>query len=184
MVTCDCFQHLQFICIEQKILKLSRSLLFFFQIGCDPKQFTGVSIENLPIVEFVVKKQVFIYDIGIEDGDFVGDIFMTTIGKCESTKKLRRYNNHINVNNINNFSICVRCSSYNFLQSRPLQPSSHWLRRSSQKYLPRKILILGEMLIENSDGFNIEYTMEQTLFNNIAFFSFESSCAPSEWLKQ
>ena len=67
-------------------------------------------MENVLIVGYVVEKQISIYDIDIEDGDFVGDIFKTTIAKCESTVKLLQYNNHINVQNINNFSICFLCS--------------------------------------------------------------------------
>ena len=33
------------------------------------------------------------------------------------------------------------------------------------------------------DGFNIEYTKEQTLFKNVATFDFESYCVPCEELK-
>ena len=29
-------------------------------------------MDNLPIVEDVVEKNIFIYDVDIEDGDFVG----------------------------------------------------------------------------------------------------------------
>ena len=41
--------------------------------GCDPKQFRGVSMDDLPVVEEVVEKNIFFYDIDIEDGDFVGE---------------------------------------------------------------------------------------------------------------
>ena len=38
-------------------------------------------------------------------------------------------------------------------------------------------------MFEKLDGFNIEYTKEQTLFENVAIFDFESICVPSEKLK-
>ena len=47
---------------------------FLEKLDCDPKQFRGVSMDNLPIVEDVVEKNIFIYDIDIEDGDFVGEL--------------------------------------------------------------------------------------------------------------
>ena len=43
-------------------------------------------MENLPFVEDVVdKKTPFIYDIDIEDGDFVGELARRSIGKYEIT---------------------------------------------------------------------------------------------------
>ena len=109
---CVCFERLQFIYMEQLILKhpLPRSLTIFGKNGCDPKQFRGVSMYNLPVVEDVVEKNIFIYDIDIEDGDFVGELARRIIGNYENTVKLLRYNNHIiYVNNIDNFFKCFRC---------------------------------------------------------------------------
>ena len=77
---------------------------FLEKLGCDPKQFRGVSMDNLPIVEDIVEKNIFIYDIDIEDGDFIGEISRRSIDKYENTIKLLRYSNHIiYVNNIDNF---------------------------------------------------------------------------------
>ena len=42
---------------------------FLEKSGCEPKQFRGVSMDNLPIVEDVVEKNIFIHDIDIEDID-------------------------------------------------------------------------------------------------------------------
>ena len=61
-------------------------------------------MNNLPLVEDVVEKNISIYDIGIEDGDFVGELARRSIGKYENTVKILQYNNHIiNFNNIDNF---------------------------------------------------------------------------------
>ena len=49
---------------------ITKNFNFFLEkSGCDPKQFRGVSMDNLPIAEDVQEKNIFIYDIDIEDGD-------------------------------------------------------------------------------------------------------------------
>ena len=63
---------------------------FLEKLGCDPKQFCGVLMDNLPVVEDVVEKNIFIYDIDIKDGDFVGELARRSIGKYENTVKLLR----------------------------------------------------------------------------------------------
>ena len=94
-------------------LETSTSMIFIAfleKTGCDPKQFRRVSMDNLIIVEDVVEKNTFIYDIDIEDGDFVGELARRSIGKYENTVKFLRYNNHnFYVNNIDNFLKCFRC---------------------------------------------------------------------------
>ena len=83
---------------------------FLEKLGCDRKQFRGVLMDNLLIVEDVLEKNIFIYDIDIEEGDFVGKLARRSIGKYENTVKLLRYNDHIiYVNNIDNFFKCFRC---------------------------------------------------------------------------
>ena len=39
---------------------------FLEKSGCDPKLFRGVSMDNLPIVEDLAEKNIFIYDIDLE----------------------------------------------------------------------------------------------------------------------
>ena len=83
---------------------------FLKKLGCDPKLFCGLSMYNRPIVEDVVGKSIFIYDIDIENGDFVGELARRNIGKNENTLKLLQYNNHIVYNNnIDNFFKSLRC---------------------------------------------------------------------------
>ena len=43
---------------------------FTEKLGCDPKHFHGVSVDNLSIVEDVTEKNSFVYVIDINDGDF------------------------------------------------------------------------------------------------------------------
>ena len=41
--------------------------VFLEKLVSDPKHFPGVSMDNLPIIEDVVEKNIFIYDINIEE---------------------------------------------------------------------------------------------------------------------
>ena len=50
---------------------------------------------NLPIVEDVVEKNIFIYDIDIKDQDFVVELARRNIDKYQNTVKLLRNNNHV-----------------------------------------------------------------------------------------
>ena len=46
-----------------------------------------VSMDKLPKVEDVVEKNIFIYDIDIENGDFVAELDRRNNGKYEKTVK-------------------------------------------------------------------------------------------------
>ena len=143
-------------------------------------------MDNLPVVEDVVEKNIFIYDINIEDGDFVGELARRSIGKYENTVKLLRYNNHIiYVNNIDNFFKCFRCPTCDTFFHKADHFNKHLLRCKDRikNIYPKNVYTLRETLFEKLDGFNIEYTKEQTLFKNVAIFDFESICVPSEELK-
>ena len=81
---------------------------FLEKSGCDRKQLRRVWIDNLPIVEDVVEKNIFLYDIGIEDGDIIGELSRRSIGGYENTVEFLRYNNHtFHVNNFDNFFKCL-----------------------------------------------------------------------------
>ena len=48
---------------------------------------------------------------------------------------------------------------------------------------PKNVYTLRETLFEKLKGFNIPVSKDNTLFNNIAIFDFESICVPSDELK-
>ena len=69
-----------------------------------------ISIEKIPKFEDVVEKSIFICDIDIEAGGFVGDLAQRSINKIEKTVKFLRYNTHFTyVRNIDHFLKCFRC---------------------------------------------------------------------------
>ena len=47
---------------------------FISESGYDPKNFHGVSIENLSLVEGKVERNIFIYDFDIQEGEYVGEL--------------------------------------------------------------------------------------------------------------
>ena len=81
---------------------------FLEKSGYERKQFPGFPMDNLPLVEDVLEKNISIYDIDIEEeirrSSSEKYIARRSIGKYENTVKFLRYNNHIiNFNNIDNF---------------------------------------------------------------------------------
>ena len=42
--------------------------------GYDPKSFRGVSVEDLPVVDEIVQRNIFIYDFDIQEGEYVGEL--------------------------------------------------------------------------------------------------------------
>ena len=52
-------------------------------------------MDHLVFVEKAIKHNIFIYDIDIEDGNFVGELARRSIEMYENKISLLRYNNHI-----------------------------------------------------------------------------------------
>ena len=143
-------------------------------------------MDNLPIVEYVQEKNIFIYDNEIVGGDFVGQLARRKIGKYENTVKPLRYNNHIiRVHNIDNFFKCFRCPTCDTVFFKADNFNKHILpcKDRIKNIYRRNVYTLRETLFEKLDRFNIEYTKEKTLFKNVAIFDIESICVPSEELK-
>ena len=128
---------------------------FLEKSGCDPKQFRGVSMDNLPVVEDVVEKNIFIYDINIEDGYFVGELARRSIGKYENTVKLLRYNNHnIYVINIDNFFKCFRCPTCDTFSTKQTTSTSisYDAKIESKTFTPKMFILYERRYLKNRMG--------------------------------
>ena len=96
--------------------------------GYDPKNFCGVAIDYLPLVEEIVERNIFIYDFDIQEGEYVGELARRSIGKFEKTVKLLRFNNHIiHTNDIDSFFKCFRCPSCDCFFNRSNNFNRHLL---------------------------------------------------------
>ena len=85
---------------------------FISKSSFEPKNFRGVSVKDLPVVEEIVQRNIFIYDFDIQEGEYVEDLARRSIGRFDKTVKLMRFNNHIiHRNDIDSFFMCFRCPS-------------------------------------------------------------------------
>ena len=48
--------------------------------GYDPKSFRGVSVEDLPVIQEIVQRNIFIYDFDIQESEYVGELARRSIG--------------------------------------------------------------------------------------------------------
>ena len=160
---------------------------FITKSGYDPKNFRGVSVEDLPVVEEIIGRNIFIYDFDIQEGEYVGELARRSIGRFDETVKLLRFNNHIiHANDIDSFFKCFRCPSCDSFFKRSEFLNKHLLRcKDRVKHIyPKNVYELRETLFKKLEGFNLPVSDDKKLFKNLAIFDFESSCVPTEELKE
>ena len=130
---------------------------FVAKSGYDPKMFPGVSDEDLPVVEEIVQRNIFIYDFDIQERDYVGERARRSIGRLNQTVTLLRFNSHIiHKNDIDSFFKCSRCPSCNTFFHKSDHFNQHLLRcKDRLRYIyPKKVYELRETLFEKLEGFN------------------------------
>ena len=152
----------------------------------DPSKFQGVCMDDIPSVEDIVSINIFIYDIDLIDGAMVGELSRRSIKKYEKNVQLIRYNSHIcYVDNINALFKAFRCPTCDTYFQKTGNLERHLVRCSERvKHIyPRNVYQLRETLFDKLDSFDIQYTDDQKLFNNLAVFDFESICIPEEKIK-
>ena len=155
-------------------------------MNLDAINFRGVSIDHLVFVENAIKHNIFIYDVDIVDGDFVGELARRSVEMYEKNINLLRYNNHIcYVDDINAFFKRFRCPSCDTFIQKAGNFNRHvkTCKDRVQHIYPTCVYTLRETLFDKPDGFGISYNDDQKLFKNLAIFDFESICVPSEQLK-
>ena len=86
---------------------------FVSKSGHDPKNFRGVSIDDLPLVEVIVEGNIFIYNFDIQEEEYVAEIARQSIGNFEKMVKLLKFNNYIiHTKDIDSFFQCFRCPNF------------------------------------------------------------------------
>ena len=159
---------------------------FRHESGHDAINFRGVSIDHLVFVENAIKHNIFIYDIDIEEGEFVGELARRSVEMYEKNINLLRYNNHIcYVDDINTFFKQFRCPSCDTFIKYVSNFNRHVKSCKDRVHhiYPRSAYALRETLFDKLDAFGISYNDDQKLFKNLAIFDFESICVPTEELK-
>ena len=159
---------------------------FISKSGYDPKNFRGVNIDDLPLVEGIVEHKIFIYNFDIQEGEYVGELARRSIGKFEKTVKLLRFNKHIiHTNDIDSFFKCFRCPSCDcfFNRSNKFNRQLMTCKDRVRHIYSKNVYTLRETLFEKLAVFNIPVSKDSTLLNNLAIFDFESICVLSDDLK-
>ena len=152
---------------------------FVSATDCDPENFMGVSLDQIPVIENLVEKNIFIYDFTIEDGEIVGELIRRSIERYEENIKLLRYNNHIcYVNDINKFFKKFRCPSCDvfFNHSGNFNRHLRTCKERVKNIYSRGVFLLKETLFQKLENFSIAYPEDCTLFKKFAVFDFEAIC--------
>ena len=163
---------------EKKTSKLF-NLFLVNSTNPDPSKILGVCMDDIPSVEEIVGINIFIYDIDLINSGMVGELARRRIKKYEKNVQLIRYNSHIcYVDNINALFKAFRCSTCdNYFQK------TGNLERHLVTYISKECVSTPKYFFDKLDSFDIQYTDDQQLFNNLAVFDFESICIPEENFK-
>ena len=171
--------------LEEETSKLF-NLFLVYGTNPDPPKFQGVCMDDIPSVEDIVSINIFIYDIKIIDGAMVGELARRSIKKYDKNVQLLRYNSHIcYVDNINALFKAFRCPTCDTYFRNIGNLERHLVRCGERvKHIyPKNAYQLRETLFDKLDSFDIQYTDDQKLFENLAVFDFESICIPEEKFK-
>ena len=170
--------------LETNAAKLFNDCLH--ESGQDAINFRGVSMDHPVFVESAVKHNIFIYDIDIEEVDFVGELARRNFEMYAKNINLLRYNNHIcYVDDINTFFKrfhCPNCDTF-IRRAGNLHRHVKSCKDRIQHVYQKSVYTLRETLFDKLDGFGVRYEEDQKLFKNLEVFGFESICVPSNELK-
>ena len=153
----------------------------------DPSIFQGVHMTDIPKVEDLLQRNIFLFDIDFVDGDLIGELARRSNRKFEKSVKLLQYNNHIcYVNSINALFKAFRCTTCDTFFSKTGNLERHLFTCSDRvKHVyPKNVYELRQTLFEKLDAFIIPYRNEQKLFKNLAVFDIESICVKEDSYKQ
>ena len=116
----------------------------------------------------------------------VEELARRSIKKYEKNVQLIRYNSHIcYVDNINALFKAFRCPTCDTHFQKTGNLERHLVRCSERvkHTYPNNVYKIRETLLDKLDSFDIQYTLDQKLFKNLAAFDFESICIPEEEFK-
>ena len=154
--------------------------------GLSADQFQGVHMNHIPFIEDVLTLNIVLYDIDIVDGNIIGELARRSVQKYENTVRLLGYNNHIcYVNNIDAVFQSFRCPNCDTFFNRTFNLERHLTTCSERvkNICPKNVYQVQGALFDKLHFFGIEYTLEQTLFKNLAVFDFESIRVQEESFK-
>ena len=144
-------------------------------------------MDDIPSVEDIKGNNIFICDIDLIDGAMVGKLARRSIKKYEKNVQLIRYKSHIcYVDNIHTFFKAFRCPTCDTYFKKTGNLERHLVRCSERvKHIyPKNVYQLRETVFDKPDSFDIQYTDDQKLFNNLAVLDCESICIPEQTIQK
>ena len=143
-------------------------------------------MDDISSVEDIVGINIFIYDIDLIDGAMVGELARGSIKKYEKNVHLKQYISHIcYVDNIHALFKASRCPTCDTFFQKTGNLECHLVRCSEREknIYPNNVYQLRETLLDKLNPFDIQYTDDQKLFDNLAVFHCETVCIPEEKFK-
>ena len=162
---------------DKRLEKETSKLFNLFLINSrnsDPSKLQGVCMDDIPSVEDKERIKSFIYDIRLIDGAMVGEIARRSIKKYKKNVQLIRYNSQVcYVDSIHALFKAFRCPTCDTYFQKTGNLERHLVRCSERvKHIYQKSAYqLGKTLFDKLDSFNIQYTDDQKLSNNLVFFN-------------
>ena len=123
-----------------------------------------------------MQRNIFIYEFGIQEGEYVRDLARRSIGKFDKTVKLLRFNNHIiHTNDIDSFYKCFRYLSRDTFFHKLDHFNQHLVRCKDRlkRIFSKNVYELRETLFEKLEEFNLPVSEDNKLFNSLAIFDFD-----------
>ena len=152
--------------------------------GLSPNQFKRDHLKDIPIVQDLLTLNSLLYDIDFVDGNIIGELARRSVQKYDKTVRLLRYKNHIcyvsNINAVFQSFWCPNCDTFFIIQ---FGPTFYYMQWTGENVYPKNVYQTQKTLLDKLDSFGIDNTNEQTLFNNLAIFHFESICVQEDNLK-
>ena len=141
---------------------------------------------DVPSPEDIVGIKILIKDVDLFDGAMVGERARRSIKKYEKNVQLIQYNSHIcYVVIIHALFKAFRSSTSDTYFQETGNMERHLVRCIDRvKHIYTKNAYqLRQTFFDQLDSFDIQYTDDQKLFNNLAVFDFVSICLPEEKFK-
>ena len=102
---------------------------FVSKSGSDPKNFRGVSIDDLVFLEGINERNIFINDFDIQEREYVREIALRTIGNFEKPRNCLKIQNHIIYTyDFDSFFKRLRCDSSGCFLKRSDVFNEHLIR--------------------------------------------------------
>ena len=113
----------------------------------------------------------------------IGELARRSVVKQSNTVRLLRYNSHIchssDINTLFKAYCCLSCHQI-IKRAQHLERHLNTCEETAKHIFPQNMYQLRETLFDKLNSFNIPYSVDQELFENVAIINFESICVQED----